>query len=637
VQVLVDGKEYALEAGATFGDLARAAGVEALAARQDGEVRELREPVPDAGPVEFLTFADAEGRTIFHHTSAHIMAQAVRRLYGDVRLAIGPANEDGFFYDMELPHQLVPEDFPAIEAEMLKIAQADYPVEREQLSRRDAETVFSEAGEPYKLEIIARLPEDAEITIYREGEFVDLCRGPHLARTGLVQAPKVLSVAGAYWAGDESRPMLQRLYGTSFPTAAGLEAHLRLIEEAKRRDHRRLGRELSLFTFHEEAPGFAFWQPAGTRLYHELERFSREVQGRFGYREVMTPWIFRPSLWETSGHWAHYRDDMFVCEQNDEVVAIKPMNCPGHCLMFAETVRSYRDLPLRLSEYGPLARFERSGTLHGMLRLRGFHQDDAHIFLREDQIGTVIAEVLEVIRVIYGAFGLKYRLELSTRPEEYMGEIALWDRAERELAQALEREGLAFSVNPGDGAFYGPKIDAHIIDALGRAWQCATIQLDFQMPRQFGLEYRDQDGTAKRPVMVHRAIFGSLERFIGILLEHFAGNFPTWLAPEQARVLPVADRHGDYAQAVRQQLQERGLRTDCDLRDEKLGYKIRAAQADKVPYVLVVGDREVADDALAVRARGTQESVRWERAAFAESLAREASERRLELGAHIAP
>ena len=636
MQVRIDGQEIELPGNASYGDAARMARVQdPLAARSDGEIRELPMPVADAGDIEVLTFADPDGRMVFHHTSTHIMAQAVRRLYPDVRLAIGPADAEGFFYDMELPHQLVPEDFAAIEAEMAKIAAENYPVVREVISRQAAIELFSSLGETYKLEIIQRLPEDAQISIYRQGEFVDLCRGPHLASTGPVQAVKLLSVAGAYWAGDETRPMLQRVYGTSFPSVAGLEAHLRLLEEAKRRDHRRLGRELELFTFHDVAPGFAFWQPNGTIVYHELEEFSREVQRRYGYQEVMTPWIFRPDLWQTSGHWGHYKQNMFVVESEDEVVALKPMNCPGHCLMFSETVRSYRDLPIKFAEYGPLSRFERSGTLHGLLRVRGFHQDDAHIFLREDQIGEGIAEVLEIISVIYGTFGLQYRLELSTRPEEFLGEIELWNRAEAELGSALDRAGLPYRVNEGDGAFYGPKIDVHVIDALGRNWQCATVQLDFQFPLRFELEYRDQDGKAKRPVMVHRAIFGSIERFLGILVEHFAGAFPTWLAPQHARVLPVADRHAAYAQEVTAGLRALGLRVASDLRDEKLGYKIREAQTDKVPYLLVVGDREAQEGTVSVRARGEQASRAMPQAVFAQALVHEARTRALELGAHL--
>ncbi len=635
MQVRIDGKEIALEVGANFSDAARAAKVqEPLAAREGGEIRELAQPVSGVESIDILTFADPDGRMVFHHTSTHIMAQAVRRLYPGVRLAIGPADAEGFFYDMELEHQLVPEDFAAIETEMRKIADASYPVERDVISRQAAIELFSSLNETYKLEIIQRLPEDAQISIYRQGEFVDLCRGPHLSSTGPVKAVKLMSVAGAYWAGDETRPMLQRVYGTSFPTEAGLEAHLRMLEEAKRRDHRRLGRELDLYTFHDVAPGFAFWQPKGTIVYHELEEFSREVQRRYGYQEVMTPWIFRPDLWQTSGHWGHYKQNMFVVESEDEVVALKPMNCPGHCLMFSETVRSYRDLPIKFAEYGPLSRFERSGTLHGLMRVRGFHQDDAHIFLREDQIGSGIAEVLEIIGVIYGTFGLQYRVELSTRPEEFLGEIELWNRAEAELGTALDQAGLPYRVNEGDGAFYGPKVDVHVIDALGRSWQCATVQLDFQFPLRFELEYRDQDGRAKRPVMVHRAIFGSIERFLGILVEHFAGAFPAWLSPQQARVLPVADRHAAYAQEVEAGLRAMGLRAVSDLRDEKLGYKIREAQTDKVPYLLVVGDREAAEGTVSVRARSEQASRTMSQAVFAEALAGEVRARALMLGAH---
>lgn len=635
MRVIVAGTLYEVAAGTTYGELAEKAGnPQALAARQGADIYELFRPIAAEGPVELLDFSDPDGRMVFHHTSTHIMAQAVRRIWPEARFAIGPADADGFFYDIDLPVQVGPEDFGRIEQNMREIAAADYKVTRESVSRAAARALF--AAEPYKLEIIDRLPADAEVTVYRQGEFVDLCRGPHLSRTGLVAAPKVLSVAGAYFAGDESRPMLQRLYGTSFPSDAELEQHLAAVEEAKRRDHRRLGRELGLFTFHDEAPGFAFWQHEGTVIYQQLENFSREVQDRYGYREVMTPWIFRPELWETSGHWEHYRENMFIINSGDEILGLKPMNCPGHCLVFQEQVRSYRDLPLKIAEYGPLSRFERSGTLHGLLRLRGFHQDDAHLFAREDQIGSAVAEVLEILAVIYGAFGLEYRVELSTRPAEFMGAAELWDRAETELAQALDGAAIPYRVNPGDGAFYGPKIDVHVIDALGRTWQCATVQLDFQLPRRFGLEYRDREGQARTPVIIHRAVFGSMERFIGILVEHFAGAFPTWLAPVQVRVLPVADRHLDYAEAQARELRARGLRTEVDARDEKLGYKIRAAQAQRIPYVAVVGDREAEEGTLSVRARGARESTGMRTAAFADALVGEARSRALGLSANRA-
>lgn len=630
MQVIVAGVLHEVAAGTTYGELAARAGAHsALAARQNGAIYELFRPVVAEGEIEILDFSHPDGRMVFHHTSTHIMAQAVRRIWPEARFAIGPADKDGFFYDMELPVQIGPDDFQRIEQGMKEIAAADYPVSREGVSREAAREMF--ASEPYKLEIIERLPEDAEVTIYRQGEFVDLCRGPHLSRTGPVAAPKVLSVAGAYFAGDESRPMLQRLYGTSFPSPEELEQHLAMVEEAKRRDHRRLGREYGLYTFHDEAPGFAFWQPDGASLYRELEQFSREVQARYGYREVMTPWIFRPDLWETSGHWDHYQENMFIVNRGDETLALKPMNCPGHCLMFKEQVRSYRDLPLKIAEYGPISRFERSGTLHGLMRVRGFHTDDAHLFSREDQIGAMVKEVLQILSEIYGAFGLQYRVELSTRPEEFMGDPELWVQAEAELARALEESGTEYRVNHGDGAFYGPKIDIHVIDALGRNWQCGTVQLDFQLPRRFELEYRDQDGSLRTPVIVHRAIFGSIERFIGILVEHFAGSFPTWIAPEQVRVLPLADRHIEYAESAARELRAQGIRVEVDRRDEKLGYKIRAAQSQRIPYVAVVGDREAEEGTLSVRARSTQDSVPLKVAAFAQALSAEIRSRSLEL------
>ncbi len=604
MDVQVDGKEIAVAAGASYGDAARLAQVqEPLAARQNGEIRELGQPVTDAGQVDILTFADPDGRTVFHHTSTHIMAQAVRRLYPGARLAIGPADPDGFFYDMELPRQLGPEDFAAIEAEMAKIAAADYPVVREVISRQAAIELFSALGETYKLEIIERLPEDAQISIYRQGEFVDLCRGPHLASTGPVKAVKLLSVAGAYWAGDESRPMLQRLYGTSFPSEAGLEAHLRLLEEAKRRDHRRLGRELDLFTFHDVAPGFAFWQPNGTILYHELEQFSREVQQRYGYQEVMTPWIFRPDLWQTSGHWGHYKENMFTLQRDEEQFAVNPMNCPAHCVLFGSETRSYRDLPLRFAEYGQLARYERSGTLHGLLRVRSLHQDDAHIYVAPDQIQGEIASVLRLVDRVYGTLGMSYEIKLATRPDDFLGDAATWDRAEADLGAAVTAAGKTFVVSPKEGAFYGPKLEFHVTDALGRKWQCATVQLDWNLPERFDLWYVAADGQRHRPVMIHRAIFGTLERFVGVLLEHFAGAFPAWLAPVQAMVLPIADRHAEYAGTVAAALTAAGLRAEVDARPEKIGYRIAAAQRQKVPYMLVVGDREVEQGLVAVRAR----------------------------------
>ncbi len=582
--------------GTTPAEIARCtapdAAERAVAARLDGRVVDMSRPLVEGGRLSLLTFADEEGREVYRHTAAHVLAQAVKRLFPGARLAVGPALEDGFYYDVETPRPLGPEDLERLEEEMRRVIAEDLPVERLVLSREEAERLFAGLGESYKIEIIGDIPPEEEVTAYRQGEFVDLCRGPHLPSTGRLGAVKLLSVSGAYWRGDERGPMLQRIYGTAFAEEAELEHFLWQREEARRRDHRRLGPELGLFTFHEEAPGFAFWQPKGTVLYNLLVDLSRRIQARHGYREVMTPAIMDASLWRRSGHWDHYRDNMYFIEKEDELAAVKPMNCPGHCLMYRERVRSYRDLPLRVSEYGRVARFERSGTLHGLLRVRGFVQDDAHLFVREDQIEDEILIVLAIVEEVYRTFGMAYAVKLSTRPADFMGDPALWDRAEAALAAALDRAGLPYLPNPGEGAFYGPKLDFDVTDSLGRRWQLATVQLDFQMPEKFDLTYRDRDGREKRPVMIHRAVMGSLERFIGILVEHYAGAFPLWLAPVQAVVLPIAERHHDYAREVTAFLGEAGFRVEADLRDEKIGARIRDAQLQKVPYMLVVGDRE---------------------------------------------
>lgn len=621
--------------GMRYRDLLPYAGVdegEVLAVWHDGRVLELYRPVEDGGRVRFLTFADRLGQDVFHHTSTHIMAQAIKRLFPDAKLATGPAIEDGYFYDVDLEKRLDEDDLRRIEVEMAKIVAADYPVEREVWSRQEAERYFQERGETYKLAILASLPPDAEITVYRQGEFVDLCRGPHLVSTGIVRAFRLTHVAGAYWRGDERQPMLQRVYGTSFPSEALLEAHFARLEEARRRDHRRLGPELRLFFLHDVSPGFAFWLPRGLVLYQELERVSREWQRDLGYEEVATPWILRSNLWQQSGHWEHYKDNMFLIHDAQETLGVKPMNCPAHCLVYRSQTRSYRDLPLKLAEYGPLSRFERSGTLHGLLRVRGFHQDDAHIFLRPGDVEAVIKEVVGLLdRIYHGLFALDYELKLSTRPDAFMGDIATWDNAEEALRQSLEALGLAYTVAEKEGAFYGPKLDFDIIDALGRKWQCATIQLDFQLPERFNLTYVDRDGQEKRPVMIHRAIFGSLERFLGILIEHFAGAFPTWLAPVQVRILPVTDQELAYAREIEGVLRRHGVRVEVDDRPEKVGYKVRQAQLEKVPYMAVVGPREVAARTLAVRSRSGRQTV-WTLDDFTAGLQKEIAERRLDLG-----
>ncbi|MCL6522312.1 MAG: threonine--tRNA ligase [Firmicutes bacterium] len=605
---LPDGSERFYPGGVTAGQIllesARDRAQEVLVARLDGELVDLGRPLERGGRLDFVTAHDPEGRRVLLHSAAHLTAQAVKRLWPEARLGVGPAQEETYYYDIELPEPLSADDLPRIEEAMRDIVSEDLLVRREVLTREAALELFSLREEPYKLEILRQLPEGATITAYRQGEFVDLCRGPHVPSTGVIRAFKLLGVAGAYWRGDERGPRMQRISGTAFTSAAELDHFLWLREEARRRDHRRLGPELDLFSFHEEAPGFVFWHPKGWTLYRQLEAFSRELQQAAGYQEVRTPQVFRTELWKVSGHWEHYRENMFLMERDDETLGLKPMNCPAHCLLYKEKTRSYRDLPLRLMEYEGLARFERSGTLHGLLRVRGMHQDDAHLFVREDQIQEEIAAVLELVEREYSTFGMPYRILFSTRPEDFMGDLETWERAEGALRAALEAAGRPFEVNEGDGAFYGPKLDFMVTDALGREWQCATVQLDFQMPERFDLTYVDERGELRRPVIIHRAILGTLERFIGILVEHYAGDFPLWLAPVQARILPVADRHLAYARELERELAARSLRVEVDGRNEKLGYKIRQAELEKVPYVLVVGDREVEARTVSVRRRG---------------------------------
>jgi threonyl-tRNA synthetase len=557
------------------------------------------------------------------------MAQAVRRIWPGTRLAIGPVIEDGFYYDMEPPVTLTEDELPRIEAEMAKIVAEDLPVKREVWSREQARAYFQERGEVYKVEIIDGLPPEAEVTVYRQGEFLDLCRGPHLPSTGRLRAYKLLSLAGAYWRGDERRPMLQRLYGTAFAEQGQLDHFLWVREEARRRDHRRLGPELDLFTLHEEAPGFPFWHPKGYAVYRALEDFSRALQARRGYQEVRTPVLFRSDLYERSGHWGFFRPNMFTFQQDGEWYGMKPMNCPAHCLMYKERMRSYRDLPVRFAEYGQLVRYERSGTLHGLLRVRSLHQDDAHLFVREDQIEDEIRETIGLLDELYATFGLTYSINLATRPAEFMGSPETWERAEAALADALRAMGKDFAVHPGDGAFYGPKLEFDITDALGRKWQCGTVQVDWNLPERFDLTYVGADGAEHRPVMIHRAIMGTLERFIGILIEHFAGAFPSWLAPEQARILPVSEKTLAYGRRVAAELSARGLRVAVDDSAEKIGKKIRDAQMAKVPYMLVVGEREAEAGTVAVRSRGSGELGAEPLAAFADALVAEVAERRL--------
>lgn len=583
--------------------LARAA----LAAKVDGRVVDLSARLDQDCQLQVLTFKDEEGREVFRHTSTHIMAQAVKRLFPEAKLTVGPPLENSFYYDFDLPRPLTTDDLAAIEAEMAKIVEADYPIVRQEVSREEAKAFFAERGEDYKPLLVDKIPEGEVVSLYSQGEFTDLCVGPHLPSTGRVKAFKLLNVAGAYWEGKQENKQLQRVYGTSFESKKDLDQYLFQLEEAKRRDHRKLGPELGLFRFEEIAPGFAYWLDKGYKVYRELENWSRSLQSELGYEEVRCPWIVSSKLYETSGHWYHYRENMFTLKSEDQDFAIKPMNCPNHCVVYKSQLRSYRDLPLKMAEYGPLSRYEASGTLHGLLRVRGMHQDDAHLFVRPDQIEEQIREVIGLVDTIYGALGLPYEIKLSTRPEDFMGDIELWNEAEAALARALEGMGRSYKLNPGDGAFYGPKLDFDVTDALGRKWQCATVQLDFQFPIKFDLTYVGEDGKEHRPVMIHRAIMGTLERFIGILTEHYAGNFPAWMAPVQARVLPITDRHHEYAAQVVAALKDAGLRVENDTRNEKIGYKIREAEMQKIPYILVVGDKEAEAGAVAVRRRGMKD------------------------------
>jgi threonyl-tRNA synthetase len=530
------------------------------------------------------------------------MAQAVKRLFPGVKVAIGPAIEDGFYYDFAKDEPFTPEDLARIEAAMREITKADYPFERQEMPREQAIAFFRERGEPYKVEILEGI-DASRVSLYRQGDFIDLCRGPHVSSTGHVKHFKLLSSSGAYWRGDERNPMLQRIYGTAWLTKEELEKHLWRLEEAKKRDHRKLGRELALFEFYDVSPGAPFWLPHGWTLVRELERFVREVLDARGYQEISTPILVNKKLWEQSGHWEHFRENMFLVESEEQIFGPKPMNCPESTLVYRHALRSYRDLPLRFADMGRLHRNERSGTLTGLFRVRQFTQDDAHIYCRPDQLQDEIKELLELVSDWYKTFALDPFFKLSTRPPKSMGTDEQWETAERALHDALKANGLAYDLNPGDGAFYGPKIDVDVQDALGRRWQLATVQLDFAQPDRFALEYIDTDGQPKRPVMVHRAIFGTFERFIGVLVEHYAGAFPTWLAPVQARVLPVSEKHAEYARAVHARLRAARLRAELDDRNEKLGYKIREAQLKKVPYMLVVGERESQNGTVSLRHR----------------------------------
>ena len=555
------------------------------------------------GSVQDLTFADEVGQEAFRHTTSHILAQAVKRLWPDTKCAIGPAIKDGFYYDFEFSFPFTTEHLADVEKEMKKIVKEALPLERSAVSREEALKLMEDRGEPYKVELIEELPEGEEISLYKQGEFVDLCAGPHVSNTSVVKAFKLQSVAGAYWHGDEHNQMLTRIYGTSFPKAVELDEYLAKIEEAKKRDHRKLGKELGLFAIMEEGPGFPFFLPKGMVLKNLLIDYWRKLHTREGYVEISTPIILSHHLWENSGHWDHYKDNMYTTVIDDEDYAVKPMNCPGGMLVYKVEPRSYKDLPMRVGELGLVHRHEKSGQLHGLMRVRCFTQDDAHIFMTEDQVQDEIKGVARLIDEVYSKFGFKYHVELSTRPEDSMGTDEEWEMATNALRGALESLGLDYVVNEGDGAFYGPKIDFHLEDSIGRTWQCGTIQLDFQMPQRFDLEYTGADGEKHRPIMIHRVAFGSIERFIGILIEHYAGKFPVWLSPVQVKILPVSEKFADYAEKVSDALKEAGVRVETDDRSEKLGYKIRSAQMEKVPYMLIVGEKEVEGECVSVRRR----------------------------------
>ena len=576
----------------------------ACVAEIDGEVKDLRTIVDKDCTLNIFTAKDPEGLAALRHTASHVMAQAIKRLWPETKLAIGPSIADGFYYDIDRDEPVTSDDLAKIEAEMKKIIKEALPLERFELPRAEAIELMKEKNEPYKVELIEDLPEDAIISFYKQGEFTDLCAGPHLMNTKEVgKAFKLMNIAGAYWRGSEKNKMLTRIYATAFAKKEDLEAYVTMMEEAKKRDHRKLGKELGLFMMSDAGPGFPFFLPKGMILKNTLLDYWREIHKKAGYVEISTPIILNRSLWETSGHWDHYKNNMYTTVIDGEDYAIKPMNCPGGVLVYASEPRSYRDLPLRMGELGIVHRHEKSGQLHGLMRVRCFTQDDAHIFMTPEQIRDEIKNVAGLINQVYSLFGFKYHVELSTRPEDSMGSDEDWELATSSLQGALDDLGLDYVINEGDGAFYGPKIDFHLVDAIGRTWQCGTIQLDFQLPQRFELEYIGADGEKHRPIMIHRVCFGSIERFIGILIEHFAGAFPTWLAPVQVKVLPISEKYEEYAKSVKAALDAADIRAEIDLRSEKIGYKIREAQGQKIPYMLVVGQKEQADGTVSVRSR----------------------------------
>ncbi len=608
--ILPDGKTLELDGDrATVADVARRIGERlakaALAGKVGGKIVDLGSVVPDGSEVSILTADSADGLYVLRHSTSHVMATAVRRLWPDVQLGIGPPIQDGYYYDFRMDHRLTDEDLVRIEAEMRKVVDEDAAFVREDLSREAALDRLRNQKQGFKIELVEKdLAAEKTVSFYTDGDFVDLCRGPHVPSTGRCRVFKLLSVSGAYWRGKETNPTFQRIYGTAWKEEKDLREYLRWQDEAKKRDHRKIGRELDLFSFRNESPGMAFWHPNGATIWNELLRYYRDEHRARGYKEVRSPLIMDEALWKRSGHWDNYKENMFFTESEERSFAVKPMNCPGHCLIFSEGLKSYRDLPYRMTEPGHVHRNEKSGTLHGLFRVRTFTQDDAHIFCTPDQIEDIVDEVIEFVKQTYAGFGFdEYRVELSTRPEKRIGDDAVWDKAEAALESSIKRAGIAYKLNPGDGAFYGPKLDFHITDSVGRSWQCGTVQLDFSMPARFNLSYVGADNQKHVPVMIHRAVFGSFERLVGVLTEHFAGAFPLWLAPVQARVLPIADAHHGYAREVESALRGAGLRVESDLRNEKVGAKVREATLQKVNYLLVVGDKEMAARQVAVRSR----------------------------------
>lgn len=624
---LKDGKEKEFESNVSLLDAAKAIsnslGKDAVVAKVNGELTDLRDPIVDQAEVEFFTKDDPEGLFTLRHTATHVMAQAIQHLFPGVKFAIGPAIDDGFYYDLDSDHVFTQDDFAAIETEMAKIAKQNIPLTKKVVSRKEALEFFQAKGQDYKVMLINDLPEDAVISLYEQGDFTDLCAGPHMRSTGKVKVFKLMTVAGAYWRGDEHNKMLQRIYATAFFKKEELEHFLFVRSEAEKRDHRKLGKQLDLFSFHEEGPGFPFFHPKGMVLRNQLMEYERELFKEFGYVEIMTPVILSKHLWVQSGHWDHYKENMYFTKIDDEDYAIKPMNCPGGILYFKTQQRSYRDLPMRVGEFGLVHRHELHGALHGLFRVRCFTQDDAHIFMTPAQMKDEVIKCMAMYKKMYGVFGLEYHVELSTRPEDSMGSDELWEISTNALREAIEKTGVPYQINEGDGAFYGPKLDFHVQDSLGRTWQCGTIQMDMQLPERFDVNYVGEDGEKHRAVMLHRAGYGSLERFLGILIEHFGGAFPTWIAPVQAKVIPVTANHLEYAKTVASALSESNIRVEVEEANETLGYKIRKAQMEKVPYMLIVGDKEMKTHTVSIRSRKNGDEGSAPTAMFAANLIRE--------------